>query len=81
MDYDDYDYGYEQGSADMENAADRYIDQLEKMYTKDTAELRKQLADVTAERDQLKQQLAIAQGNASAMTEKAEAAQRQLRHV
>ena len=77
----DYDYGYEDGFSSAENAAERYIEKLEKMYAEDTENLRKQLADVTAERDQLKQQLAIALGNASAMTEKAEAAQRQLRHV
>ncbi len=46
----------------------------EKMYNEDTSNL-------IAERDQLKQQLMIARGNASVMTEKAEVAQRQLRHV
>ncbi len=78
---DDYDYGYEDGRLHAEDAADRYIDQLEKMYTKDIAELRQQLADVTAERDQLKQQLDIGLNGVSAMTEKAEGARRQLRHV
>lgn len=46
----------------------------EKMYNEDTSNL-------IAERDRLKHQLEIATSNASAMTEKAEAAQRQLRHV
>ena len=46
----------------------------EKIYNEDVSNL-------IAERDQLKQQLMIAIGNASDMTEKAEATQQQLRHV
>ena len=46
----------------------------EKMYNED-------MSNLIAERDQLKRQLEIAIGPVSAMTEKAEATQQQLRHV
>lgn len=78
MDYDDYDYGYERGVADADDAAGRYIDQLERMYQKDIEELSRQLREVTVERDQLKEQLAIAAGMPSEMIEKVNT---QLRHV
>ena len=71
---DDYDYGYEQGSADIEAMADHYIDQLEKMYTKDIKELQGRLDEMTNDRDLWKSRALEAEAG------KAQA-QRQLRHI
>ncbi len=56
---------------------DAYVQALEKQ----CQDWEKLYLEIKTECDKLKQQLAIAQGNATAMTEKAEAAQHQLRHV
>lgn len=56
---------------------DLYVKALEEQ----CAEWERMYREVCTERDQLKHQLAIAMGDVSAMTEKVNNTQRQLRHV
>lgn len=67
---EDYDYGYEDGMSAMEDAAQRYIDQLEQ----ETIDLRNEIYALRQENADLKSRLDE--------TEKLKTeAQRQLRHV
>lgn len=67
---EDYDYGYEDGMSAMEDAAQRYIDQLEQ----ETIDLRNEIYALRQENAELKSRL---DETDKLKTE----AQRQLRHV
>ena len=54
----DYDYAFKDGFRAAEEAGEKYIDKLEKMYADDTAALMKRIEELEKENKELKAELA-----------------------